>query len=192
MSLRDTVENIKRHDPAIKSGFEVVLYPSFWAVGFHRISHWLYGRGLYLLARFLSQKVRKHTGIEIHPGAVIGRGLFIDHGMGVVIGETCEIGNHVLIYHGVTLGATGNEKNKTQRHPIIGNHVVIGAGAFILGPVHIGNHAKIGAGALVLKNVPAGDTLVSDAARNTRKECSARTAIKQLQAKIDDLEKRDE
>jgi serine O-acetyltransferase len=132
------------------------------------------------------------TGIEIHPGAKIGRGVFIDHGMGVVIGETCRIGNNVLIYHGVTLGATGKERHMKQRHPTIGDNVVIGASAILLGPIHVGDGAKIGAGALVIGDVPAGETVVSDPARLVRRECSARTAIKQLRERIDILEKRNE
>jgi serine O-acetyltransferase len=184
------VQLIKKHDPSIHKDREAWLYPGIWAMFYHRAANKLYKKTYYFTARLVALFSRWVTGIEIHPGATIGKGVFIDHGMGVVIGETCKIGNNVLIYHGVTLGATGKERGKAQRHPVIGDNVVIGAGALILGPVKIGNNAKIGAGALVIRDVPDGDTVVSDAARNTRKECSARTAIKRLQKQIDELEKR--
>jgi serine O-acetyltransferase len=180
---------IRRRDPSIHKDREAWLYPGIWAMFSHRVAHCLYNKKHYFTARFISMLSRWLTGIEIHPGAEIGKGVFIDHGMGVVIGETCKIGNNVLIYHGVTLGATGKDKNKAQRHPNIGNNVVIGAGAIILGPVNVGCHAKIGAGALVIRDVPNGNTVVSDAARNTLRECSARSAIKQLQERIEVLEK---
>jgi len=179
---------VKKYDPSLRTNREAILYPGIWAMFFHRAAHRLYNRRHYFTARFVAVFSRWMTGIEIHPGAVIGRGVFIDHGMGVVIGETARIGNNVLIYHGVTLGATGNEKNLAQRHPTVGNNVVIGAGATILGPLTLGDGAKIGAGALVIRNVPPKATVVGDPARNATKECSARTAIKQLQARIDELE----
>ena len=158
MSLRDNVEAIKLRDPSIKSNLEVVLYPSFWAVGFHRVAHFLYNRRLFFLGRFISQFSRWVTGIEIHPGAKIGRRLFIDHGMGVVIGETCEIGDDVLIYQGVTLGGTGKDIGK--RHPTIGDNVLIGAGVKVLGPFKVGDNARIGAGSVILQEVPANSTVV--------------------------------
>ena len=148
------IKTIKKRDPAIHSWLETLLYPGLWAMVFHRPAHRLYKWKCFFLARLLSQWARSLTGIEIHPGAKIGRGVFIDHGMGVVIGETCEIGDDVLIYHGVTLGAVGTEKG--PRHPIIENDVVIGAGATVLGAIRIGAGAKIGATALVLKEVPQG------------------------------------
>lgn len=158
MSFKDQIETVKLHDPAMKSKAEILLYPSFWAVGFHRVAHWLYIHKRFWLARFVSQCGRGLTGIEIHPGAIIGKGLFIDHGMGVVIGETCEIGDYVTIYQGVTLGGTGKERGK--RHPTIGNHVMIGAGVKILGPFLVGDRARIGAGSVVLQEVPADCTVV--------------------------------
>jgi len=158
MSIKKEVQIIKQKDVAIKSTFEVLLYPSFWALLSHRLAHKLYKARLFFIARFISQFSRLFTGIEIHPGAVIGEGLFIDHGMGVVIGETCEIGNNVLIYQGVTLGGTGKDVGK--RHPTIGNNVMIGSGAKVLGPVKIGDNVRIGAGSVVLNDVPSNCTVV--------------------------------
>ena len=151
------IKTIKKRDPAIHSWLETLLYPGLWAMFFHRPAHLLYKFRLFFLARLLSQFSRFFTGIEIHPGAKIGRGIFIDHGMGVVIGETCVIGDNVLMYHGVTLGATSSEK--IQRHPLVGNNVIIGAGATVLGAIRVGDNAKIGAGALVLKDVPENGTV---------------------------------
>lgn len=152
-------ENIKEKDPAAKSLMEVILcYPGLYAVVFHRTAHKLYIKKHYVLARFISQITRFFTGIEIHPGAVIGENLFIDHGLGVVIGETAVVGKNVTIYHGVTLGGTGKDTGK--RHPDIGDDVVIGAGAQILGPIKIGNGAKVGANAVVLKDIPPYATAV--------------------------------
>ena len=131
---------------------------------YHKLAHFLYKYKLYFLARLISQISRFFTGIEIHPGAKIGRGLVIDHGMGVVIGETSEIGDNVLLYHGVTLGGTGKDKGK--RHPTVGNNVVIGAGAKVLGPIYIGSNSKIGANSVVLNNVPEGATAVGIPAKN--------------------------
>lgn len=146
-------------DPAARSVFEIILlYPGFHAIINHRIAHWLHRRGFKFLARLISQLSRFFTGIEIHPGAQIGEGLFIDHGMGVVIGETCEIGNNVTLYQGVTLGGTGKEKGK--RHPTIGNNVVVSTGAKVLGSITIGNNVKIGAGSVVLRDVPNNCTVV--------------------------------
>lgn len=147
--LYEDAKNIKEKDPATKSIWEVILlYPGFHAIMWHRLAHFLYCLDLRFIPRFISQTVRFFTGIEIHPGAKIGNRLFIDHGMGVVIGETAEVGNDCIIYHQVTLGGTGKDVNK--RHPTIGNDVMIGAGTKILGPINIGNHIKIGAGSIVL------------------------------------------
>ncbi|WP_240610874.1 serine O-acetyltransferase [Ammonifex thiophilus] len=146
-------------DPAAKSVWEVIFcYPGLHAVWFHRIAHWFYRRRFYFIARFISHFARFLTGIEIHPGAKIGRRFFIDHGAGVVIGETTEIGDDVTIYQGVTLGGTGKEKGK--RHPTIGNNVVISAGAKVLGSFTVGDNSKIGAGSVVLKPVPPNCTVV--------------------------------
>lgn len=152
-------KNIKEKDPAARNLLEVViLYPGFHILIFHRIAHFLYTLKLFFLARLISQLGRKFTGIEIHPGATIGRRLFIDHGMGIVIGETAVVGDDCTIYHQVTLGGTGKDKNK--RHPTIGNNVMVGAGAKVLGPITIGNNVKIGAGAVVVRPVPDNVTVV--------------------------------
>jgi serine O-acetyltransferase len=157
--IREQVDTIFREDPAAKSTLEIVLcYPGFHAVLWHRVAHKLYRSHLYLLSRILSSVSRLLTGIEIHPGATIGRRFFIDHGMGVVIGETVEIGDDVLIYQGVTLGGTGGEKGK--RHPTIGNSVVIGAGAKVLGNILVGDFSKIGAGSVVVHPVPEHSTVI--------------------------------
>jgi serine O-acetyltransferase len=157
--IRELVQTIFREDPAAKSAWEIVLcYPGLHAIVWHRLAHRLYRRQWMLLARLVSQYSRGLTGIEIHPGAVIGRRLFIDHGMGVVIGETAEIGDDVLIYQGVTIGGTGHAHGK--RHPTIGNGVVVGAGAKVLGNILIGNRSKIGAGSVVVKSVPENSTVV--------------------------------
>lgn len=158
-NLKYDIENVMKNDPAARTKLEVLLlYQSIHVLIFYRIAHGLYKIKLFFLARLVSQLGRFFTGIEIHPGAKIGKGLFIDHGMGVVIGETAEIGDNVTIYHGVTLGGTGKDKGK--RHPTIGNNVIIGCGAKILGPISIGDGAKIGANSVVLKNVPKGKTAV--------------------------------
>ena len=159
LHLKNDVKAIFERDPAAKSFLEVILcYPGLHALWFHRLAHRLHKWGFVLLPRLISQLSRFLTGIEIHPGAKIGAGFFIDHGMGVVIGETTEIGDNVTIYQGVTLGGTGKEKGK--RHPTIGNNVVIGTGAKVLGPINIGDNVKIGAGSVVLRNVPANTTVV--------------------------------
>lgn len=164
-NLRYDLNNIMKNDPAARSKMEVLLlYPSIHALIAYRISNFLYRHRRYFLARVVSQISRSFTGIEIHPGATIGKGLFIDHGMGVVIGETAEIGDNVIIYHGVTLGGTGKDKGK--RHPTVESNVVIGAGAKVLGPIIIGEGAKIGANSVVLRDVPKGATAVGGAARN--------------------------
>ncbi len=156
--LKGLIQTIKTNDPAIKSTIEVILYPCFWALLFHTPAHFLYKKRLFFIARLISQLSRFLTGIEIHPGAVIGNGVFIDHGSGVVIGETCEIGDNVVIYQGVTLGGTGKDKGK--RHPTIGNNCLIGGGAKILGPFKVGDNSRIGAGSVVLQEVPEGSTVV--------------------------------
>lgn len=166
--ISEEIKIIKQKDPAIKSSIEVILYPSFWSIIFHRIAHFLYNKRLFFIARLISQISRWFTGIEIHPGAKIGKGLFIDHGMGVVIGETCEIGDNVTIYQGVTLGGTGKDIGK--RHPTIGNNVLIGAGAKVLGPFLVGDNVRIGAGSVVLKEVPPYTTVVGVPAKETSKE----------------------
>ncbi|HAT4282975.1 TPA: serine O-acetyltransferase [Clostridium perfringens] len=158
-NLKYDIENVMKNDPAARTKLEVLLlYQSIHVLIFYRIAHGLYKIKLFFLARLVSQLGRFFTGIEIHPGAKIGKGLFIDHGMGVVIGETAEIGDNVTIYHGVTLGGTGKDKGK--RHPTVGNNVIIGCGAKILGPISIGDGAKIGANSVVLKDVPKGKTAV--------------------------------
>lgn len=162
--LRYDIRNIMNNDPAARSALEVfLLYPSIHVMLFYRIAHVLYRRRFFFIARLLSQLGRFFTGIEIHPGAKIGKGLFIDHGMGVVIGETTEIGDNVTIYHGVTLGGTGKEKGK--RHPTICDNVVIGTGAKVLGPITVGSSAKIGANTVVLSDVPSNATAVGIPAR---------------------------
>ena len=162
--LREEISVVFDRDPAARSAWEVITcYPGFHALLFHRVSHRFWVWGLKWLARFTSHIGRWLTGIEIHPGAMIGRRFFIDHGMGVVIGETAQIGDDCTLYHGVTLG--GTSWNKGKRHPTLGNGVVVGAGAKILGPVIIGNGAKIGSNAVVVKDVPPGATAVGIPAR---------------------------
>ena len=166
-AIKEQIDTIFREDPAAKSVIEIVLcYPGFHAILAHRLAHRLHRARIPLLPRVLSQLSRFFTGIEIHPGACIGRRFFIDHGMGVVIGETTEIGDDVLLYQGVTLGGTGNEKGK--RHPTLGNHVVVGTGAKILGGIHIGDSVKVGAGSVVVRSVPANSTVVGVPGRVVR------------------------
>jgi serine O-acetyltransferase len=211
MKLFSDFNTIRRKDPAIKSAVEVLLYSSFWAMFFYRPAHALYKCRLYFLARFISQFARFLTGIEIHPGAKIGEGLFIDHGMGVVIGETCEIGDNVTIYQGVTLGGTGKDVGK--RHPTVGNNVMVGSGAKVLGPIVIGSNSKIGAGSVVLKDVPEDSTVVGVPARAVKRSlmydspsdnldqlripdpvememCKLRVKIQQLEAKLNEKEEK--
>ncbi len=159
---------IKERDPAIRTNSEIILYPSFRAMVYHRIAHWFYLRKHYFIARFISQTAAHRTGIEIHPGATIGKGLFIDHGFGVIIGETTIIGDNVTIFQGVTLGGTGKDKGK--RHPTIGDNVMIGTGARVLGPLTVGENTKIGAGAVVLESVPANSTVVGVPGRVVRRD----------------------
>ena len=157
--LNYDLDRVLKEDPAARSKLEVfLLYPSINALIVYRIAHKLYNKKCFFLARLLSQLARFFTGIEIHPGAKIGKGLFIDHGMGVVIGETAEVGENVTIYHGVTLGGTGKDKGK--RHPTVKDNVIIGAGAKVLGPITIGNNVKVGANSVVLKDVPDNATAV--------------------------------
>lgn len=157
--IKKDIKAVFERDPAAKSLLEVILcYPGFHALLFHRLAHFLHKKGLIVLPRLISHFARLITGIEIHPGAKIGEGVFIDHGMGVVIGETAEIGDNVTIYQGVTLGGTGKEKGK--RHPTVRDNVIIGTGAKVLGPIEIGEGARIGAGSVVLKSVPPGATVV--------------------------------
>lgn len=158
-TMKSDIEAVFDRDPAARSTLEVILtYSGLHAIWFYRIAHWLWNRKFYTTGRVISQLARFLTGIEIHPGAKIGNGLFIDHGMGVVIGETCEIGDNVTIYQGVTLGGTGKEKGK--RHPTIGNNVLIATGAKVLGSMKIGDNCKIGAGSVVLQEVPPDSTVV--------------------------------
>ncbi len=156
--IKEQVELIKKKDPAIKKTREVFLYPSFKALLYYKVSHYLYQKKKYVLARYISEKGKRKTGIEINPGAQIGKNLFIDHGTGVVIGSTAIIGDDVVMFHGVTLGGTG--KSKGKRHPTIGNNVFIGSGAKILGNITIGDNVKVGANAVVLKDVPKNSTIV--------------------------------
>ena len=166
-AIREEIDTILEQDPAAKSVLEIVLlYPGFHAILLHRLAHRLFRAGVPFLPRFISQLSRFLTGIEIHPGAKIGRKLFIDHGSGVVVGETTEIGDCVLLYQGVTLGGTGKEKGK--RHPTLGNHIVVGTGAKVLGNITIGDHVKIGAGSVVIKNVPDHSTVVGIPGRIVR------------------------
>jgi serine O-acetyltransferase len=158
-TIKEDIQAVFERDPAARSTLEVILtYSGLHAIWLYRISHAMWRNKWYTLGRIVSQFARFLTGIEIHPGAVIGKNLFIDHGMGVVVGETCEIGDNVTIYQGVTLGGTGKEKGK--RHPTIGNNVVIATGAKVLGSMKIGDNSKIGAGSVVLQEVPPNSTVV--------------------------------
>ena len=157
-NVKEEIRLIRERDPAIHSSMEVFLYPSFRAMLHYRVAHKLYLSGHYFLARWISQRAVRKTGIEIHPGAKIGKGFFIDHGNGVIIGETAEIGNNVTLYQGVTLGGTGKEQGK--RHPTVGDNVMISAGAKVLGSFTIGENSKIGAGSVMLEEVPPNCTMV--------------------------------
>lgn len=166
-AIREQMDTIFRRDPAARSMLEIVFcYPGFHAILLHRAAHKLWRSGWRLPARMVSQLSRSLTGVEIHPGATIGCRFFIDHGMGVVIGETTEIGDDVLLYQNVTLGGTGKEKGK--RHPTIGNHVVIGTGAKVLGNISVGDHVKVGAGSVVIRSVPDHSTVVGVPGRIVR------------------------
>lgn len=167
--LRKEIQVTKERDPAATNALEIILtYPGFHAICFHRVAHALYKKHLRLIPRMISHLGRQLTGIEIHPGATIGNGFFIDHGMGVVIGETTEIGENVTLYQGVTLGGTGKEKGK--RHPTIGKNVVISADATVLGAITVGDNARVGAGAVVINSVPPNSTVVGVPGRVVRKE----------------------
>ena len=165
--LKETIAAYQARDPAARSWLEILLlYPGIKAIRSHRLAHWCYLHDLKFLARAISQRSRRRTGIEIHPGATIGRRLVIDHGMGIVIGETAEIGDDCLIYHGVTLGGTGKDVGK--RHPTIGNNVLIGTGAKVLGPIKVGDNSRIAANSVVLKEIPEDSTAVGIPARVVR------------------------
>ena len=164
--VKEEIQVIRERDPAIKSNMEVFLYPSFQAILRYRVAHKLYRKKHYFLARWVSQRAARKTGIEIHPGATIGKGLFIDHGSGVIIGETAVIGDNVTLYQGVTLGGTGKEKGK--RHPTLEDNVMVSAGAKILGSFTIGENSKIGAGSVVLEEVPPNCTVVGVPGRIVR------------------------
>ena len=176
ISMNNFLESIKSRDPAAKSVLSIILtYPGVKAVFFHKLAHLFHVAGFDLIARIISQTIRFFTGIEIHPGAKIGKNLFIDHGMGVVIGETSEIGNNVTIYHAVTLGGSSpsidtESQRHEKRHPTIGNDVVIGSGAQIIGPVNVGNGARIAANAVVVKDVPENATMVGIPAKAVKLE----------------------
>ena len=209
--LREDIKAVLDRDPAARTGLEVfLLYPGINAVMWHRAAHFLYKHHIKFLARWISQTVRFFTGIEIHPAAKIGRRFFIDHGMGVVIGETAEIGNDCTIYQGVTLGGTGKEKGK--RHPTLGDNVLVGAGAKVLGPFKIGNNVKIAAGAVVLEEIPDNCTAAGVPARVVRNNgskvckeldqihipdpvaqemCAMEMKIDRLQKKLEEMQKND-
>ncbi|HAF26661.1 MAG TPA: serine O-acetyltransferase [Lachnospiraceae bacterium] len=166
--IKEEIRVIKERDPAIHSSLEVFLYPSFRAMLAYRRAHKHYLKGHYFRARYISQKAARKTGIEIHPGATIGKGFFIDHGHGVVVGETTEIGDNVTLYQGVTLGGTGKEQGK--RHPTIGNNVMISTGARVLGSIKVGDNSKIGAGSVVLCDVPPNSTVVGVPGRVVKRD----------------------
>lgn len=166
--IKEEIEVIRERDPAIKSNMEVFLYPTFHAILKYRVAHRLYQKGHFFWARWLSQRTARKTGIEIHPGATIGKGLFIDHGTGVVIGETAVLGDNVTLYQGVTLGGTGKEQGK--RHPTLEDNVMVSAGAKILGSFTIGENSKIGAGSVVLGPVPPNCTVVGIPGRIVKKD----------------------
>jgi serine O-acetyltransferase len=192
-SIRNDIRNIYHCDPAARNTLEILLaYPGFHARQFHRIAHTLFRWHVPLLPRFISHISRFLTGIEIHPGAKIGEGFFIDHGMGVVIGETAEIGDYVTLYQGVTLGGTSLQKVK--RHPTLGNHVVVGVGAKVIGNITIGDNARIGAGSVVIKSVPSNSTVVGNPGRVVAVRDPETDTVMRLPdpvgEKIDNLEKR--
>ncbi len=173
MFLRETIRTYRERDPAARSSLEVLLcYPGLHAVMWHKLSHWLWRNRLYLLGRFSSHIARWLTGIEIHPAAKLGRRLVIDHGMGVVIGETAEVGDDCYLYHQVTLGVARTSGGK--RHPTVGNNVIIGAGAKVLGPIMVGNNARVGANSVVLDNVPNDTTVVGMPARPVDRKAPSR------------------
>ena len=168
-NIKDDIAAARERDPAARSSIEILLlYPGLKAVRMHRRANWFYHRGAKFIARWISQRATRKTGIEIHPAATIGKRLFIDHGTGVVIGETAEIGDDVLIYQGVTLGGTGKDTGK--RHPTIGNNVMISAGAKVLGPFKVGDNSRVAAGAVVLEEVPPNSTVVGVPARIVKQD----------------------
>lgn len=167
-NIKEEIALIRERDPAIHSDMEVFLYPSFKAMMHYRLAHRLYQKGHYFWARYVSQRGARKTGIEIHPGAEIGKGFFIDHGNGVIIGETAIIGDNVTLYQGVTLGGTGKEQGK--RHPTIGNNVMISAGAKVLGSFKIGDNCKVGAGSVVLEEIPPNSTVVGVPGRVVKRD----------------------
>ncbi|MBW4490797.1 MAG: serine O-acetyltransferase [Trichocoleus desertorum ATA4-8-CV12] len=179
---------IYERDPAARNWLEILFcYPGLQALQFHRLAHWLYGLRIPLVPRLVSQLSRFLTGIEIHPGAQIGKGVFIDHGMGVVIGETAIVGDYALIYQGVTLGGTGKETGK--RHPTLGEHVTVGVGAKVLGNIQIGNYTRIGAGSVVLRNVPSDSTVVGIPGRvipqdRTSAGTGANSSLRDVEAEV--------
>lgn len=192
--IKEDVNAVRERDPAARSFWEVFfLYPGVKAIRMHRVAHFCYKHNLMFLARLVSQRAARKTGIEIHPGATIGRRLVIDHGTGIVIGETTEIGDDVLIYQGVTLGGTGKDTGK--RHPTIGNNVMISAGAKVLGPFKIGDNSRVAAGAVVLSEVPPNSTVVGVPARVVKQD-GKRVALDQIhipdpvKQKMDSLEER--
>jgi len=200
--MKSDIETVFDNDPAARSKFEVVFtYSGLHAIWAHRVAHWFYRRRWFTIARVISQVSRFFTGIEIHPGATIGERLFIDHGMGVVIGETCEIGNNVVIYQGVTLGGTGKEKGK--RHPTIGDNVVIGSGSKVLGSFTVGDNVNIGSNAVVLREVPSNSTVVGNPGRvvkrngervndrldHTQLPDPVIDLLREMQQQLDDLKK---
>jgi len=176
------IKMIKTQDPAIRNAAEILIYPGLWAMGFHKISHRLYRWRLFLPSTLIAQIARFLTGIEIHPGAQLASEVFIDHGTGVVIGETCQIGRYVTIYQGVTLGGTG--KNTGKRHPTIGDNVTIGAGASVLGPISVGQNSKIGANTVVLRDVLPDTTVVGEQGRDVHCEASLRREIEAIKRQI--------
>ena len=186
MGVKDLINMIKEYDPSVRSTAEIFLYQGFWAIVLHKLANPIYQANFFFIARLISQINRFFTHIEIHPGAKLPWDVFIDHGAGVVIGETAEVGNHVVIFHGVTLGGTG--KNSGKRHPTVGNNVMLGAGASILGPLRIGDGAKIGAGAIVVKDVLPNTTIVGEAGRDIHQECSLRKDIDLLKKRLTELE----
>ena len=184
-NIRYDIKSIRERDPAARSGWEVFfLYSGFHAVLYYRVANFFYRHNMKFIARWVSQTGRFFTGVEIHPGATIGRGLMIDHGMGVVIGETAVVGDNCTIYQGVTLGGTGKDTGK--RHPTLGNNVMVGSGAKVLGPFTVGDNAKIAAGAVVLDTVPEGATAVGVPARmiypgkNKKPDCLAKNDLDQI------------
>ncbi|MDD6154514.1 MAG: serine O-acetyltransferase [Eubacteriales bacterium] len=177
--IREDIDVVVQKDPAARNRLEVLLcYPGVWALIWHKPAHWMYNHHMKLMARMLSQHIRKTTGVEIHPGAKIGRRCMIDHGMGIVIGETTEIGDDCLLYQNVTLGGTGKDVGK--RHPTLGNRVIVSSGAKVLGPFKVGDDVKIGAGSVVLKEIPNGCTVVGVPGRVVRRYGESTAEVNQV------------